>query len=56
MTTKKRKKVSFWTTKTVRKPVRVEFVDRYGELVSFRASKKVKKPVKVTFYAKRKKK
>ena len=35
------KKVSFWATKTVKKPVRVRFVNKYGELVSFKARKKV---------------
>lgn len=50
----KRKRVSFWVTKKVSKPVRVRFVDKHGELVSFKATKKVSKPIKVTFYVKKK--
>lgn len=56
MATKRKKKVSFWATKAVKKPVRVEFINSYGELISFRANRTVRKPVKVTFYTKRKKK
>ena len=47
---KGRKKVSFWATKKVRKPVRVRFRTRNGDVVSFRAKKKVPKRVKVHFY------
>lgn len=50
-----KKKVSFWATKKVQKPVRVRFVNKSGELVSFKAKKKVSIPKKVTFYAKPKK-
>ena len=46
----RKRKITFWATKTVTKPVRVRFVNKYGELVSFRARKKKKKPYKVTFY------
>ena len=53
---KKKKKVSFWTTKNVTKPQRVEFMNKYGELVSFKAKKTIKKPVKVTFFTDTKKK
>jgi len=52
----RRKKVSFWATRKVSKPVKVSFVTRTGERVSFRAVKKVSKPVKVVFYAKKKRK
>jgi len=50
-----RKKISFWATKKVKKPVRVRFVNQYGELVSFTARRITEKPVKVSFYAKKKK-
>ena len=43
------KKVSFWATKKIKKPVKVKFVNREGEMVSFTAHKDVLKPVKVTF-------
>ena len=46
----RRRKISFWATKTVTKPVRVRFVNQYGELVSFRARKKKKKPIRISFY------
>ncbi len=48
------RKVSFWARKTVKKPTRVRFVNRYGELVSFKATKKVTVPKKVTFYTNKK--
>ncbi|UZE93717.1 MAG: hypothetical protein IB618_03035 [Candidatus Pacearchaeota archaeon] len=50
MAKRKKKKVSFWTTKKVKKPVKVKFVDREGNLVSFTAMKEIKKPTKVIFY------
>lgn len=52
----RRRKVSFWATRKVAKPVRVRFVNKYGELVSFKARKKISVPKKVTFYIKPKKK
>ena len=46
------KKVSFWTQKEIKKPVRVSFWKSTGERVSFTATKKILKPKKVTFYVK----
>ena len=53
MVKQKRKKVSFWATKTVKKPVRVSFSAKRKK-VSFWATKTVKKPVRVSFLAKKK--
>lgn len=50
-----KKKVSFWTTKKVRKPVIVTFKRSDGSTAQFKATKIVKKPTKVEFYAKRRK-
>jgi hypothetical protein len=50
-----KKKVSFWATKKVRKPVIVKFKRLDGSIAKFKATKIVKKPTKVTFYAKKKK-
>jgi len=51
----RKKKVSFWATKSTRKPVIVKFRRSDGSIAKFRATKIVKKPKKVTFYARRKK-
>ena len=51
----RKKRVSFWATRKVSKPVRVSFETRDGDVVSFRAVRKVSRPVGVSFYAKRKK-
>ena len=48
------KRVSFWASKPVRKPVRVSFRRSTGERVSFNATKTVRKPVRVSFYSRRK--
>jgi len=50
----KRKKVSFWATKPVRKPVIVKFRRFDGSVAKFKATKIVRKPTKVSFYAKKK--
>ena len=50
------KKVVFWATKEIKKPIEVNFKKSTGEKVSFEATKKVLKPVKVEFYTKEKKK
>ena len=50
------RKVSFIANRVVRKPVRVRFTNRDGELISFKATKKVKVPQRVTFYTKPKNK
>ena len=52
---RRRKKVSFWATKIVKKPVKVAFRTYDGERVAFWATKAVVKDVKVTFYKKGKK-
>lgn len=48
------KKVSFWATKYIRKPTKVEFRRSDGSIAKFRATKIVSKPKKVTFYTRRK--
>jgi hypothetical protein len=50
---KGRKKVSFWATKRITKPVKVSFKTWEGKRVSFWATKRITKPVKVTFYLKK---
>ena len=52
----KRRKVGFWATKRVAKPVKVKFKTKTGKTISFWATKRVAKPVKITFYSKKKKK
>jgi len=49
-----KKKVSFWATKTVKKPVTVQFRRSDGSIAKFKATKIVKKPIKVSFDAKKK--
>ncbi len=49
-----KKKVSFWATKPVRKPVIVKFRRSDGSVAKFKATKIVRKPTKVSFYAKKK--
>ncbi len=51
-----RKKVSFWVTKEVRKPVIVKFKRSDGSIAQFKATKIVKKHTKVEINAKRRKK
>ncbi|MEM5771199.1 MAG: hypothetical protein QXJ96_02830 [Candidatus Aenigmatarchaeota archaeon] len=53
---KKRKKVSFLTTKRVPRRVKISFNTAYGKKVSFMATKRVPRRVKVIFYAKKRKK
>lgn len=50
---KSKKRVSFWATKKVKKPVKVSFIRSTGEKVSFKATRTVKRPIKVTFYRKK---
>ena len=51
----KKKRVSFWATKSVRKPVIVKFRRSDGSIAKFKATKIIKKPKKVTFLVRRKK-
>ena len=53
---RRRKKVSFWATKIVKKPVKVAFRTYDGERVAFWATEAVVKDVKVSFYKKKKRK
>lgn len=48
------RRVSFWATKTIRKPTIVRFKRSDGSIARFRATKIVRKPVKVNFYARKK--
>jgi len=48
------KRVSFWATKSTRKPVIVQFRRSDGSIARFRATKIIKKPQKVVFYARKK--
>ena len=52
----RKKKVDFWITQKVRKPVVVKFKRSDGSVAKFKATKIVKKPKKISFLAKRKKK
>ena len=52
MATSKRHRVTFKATKKVKKPVKVHFKTKEGEVVDFKAKKPVKKRVKVSFLAK----
>lgn len=52
----KKKKVSFWATKIVKKPVKVSFRTYDGQKITFWATKAVEVPKKVTFFTKKKKK
>jgi len=56
MAIKRKKKVSFWATKVVKKPVKVTFHTYDGKRISFWATKAVEKRKKVTFYSKKKRK
>lgn len=47
------KRVSFWATKTIKKPTIVKFRRSDGSIARFKATKTIKKPVKVTFYSRR---
>ncbi len=49
----RKKKVSFWATKVIKKPVRVRFRTWDGDVVSFKATKAIRVPKKVTFYVKK---
>jgi len=51
----KRKRVSFYAKKPVKKPVVVKFRRSDGSIAKFKATKIVRKPTKVTFLAKKKK-
>lgn len=51
----RKKRISFWATKKVKKPVIVKFRRSDGSVARFKATKIIKKPKKVTFYARRKK-
>jgi len=48
------RRVSFWVTKSTRKPVIVKFRRSDGSIAIFRATKIIKKPQKVTFFSRRK--
>ncbi len=50
----RRRRVNFWATKPIKKPVTVKFKRSDGSVAKFRATKIVRKPVKVDFYAKKK--
>ena len=50
----RKKKVSFWATKPVRKSVIVKFRRSDGSVAKFKATKIVRKPTKVSFYARKK--
>ena len=50
----RRKRVSFWATKPVRKPVIVKFRRPDGSVAKFKATKIVRKPTEVSFHAKKK--
>ena len=50
----RKKKVSFWATKPVKKPVVVKFRRADGSIAKFKATKIVRTPTKVSFYAKKK--
>ncbi len=52
----RKKKVSFWATEKVRKPVIVKFRRSDGSFAKFKATKIITKPKKVTFKARNKKK
>ena len=54
MTNGRRKKVSFWATKKVRKPITVSFRRWDGSIAKFKATKIIRKPTKVSFYTKKK--
>jgi len=45
------KKVSFWATKKIRKPVVVQFRRSDGSIARFKATKIIRKPTKVTFFS-----
>jgi len=45
-----RKKVSFWATEVIKKPVKVTFRTDDGDKVSFWATRAIRKPIKKTFY------
>ncbi len=47
------KRVSFWATKKVRKPVIVQFRRSDGSIARFPATKIVKRPQKINFFARR---
>lgn len=47
------RRVSFWATKKIRKPVTVKFRRSDGSIAKFKATKIIKKPVKVNFYARK---
>ncbi len=47
------KRISFWATKSVRKPVIVRFRRSDGSVAKFRATKIIKKPQRVTFFSRR---
>ncbi len=51
----KKKKITFWKTESVKKPIVVKFKRSDGSIAKFKAIKIIKKPKKVIFYAKRKK-
>ena len=52
MAASRRHRVTFKATKKVKKPTKVKFKTKDGEVVSFKAKKPVKKRVKVSFLAK----
>lgn len=48
------KKVSFWATKRIAKPVTVNFRRSDGSIARFKATKIIQKPIKISFYTRRK--
>lgn len=48
------RRVSFWATKRIRKPVFVRFRRSDGSVAKFNATKIVSRPVKVNFFSRRK--
>ena len=54
--TQRKKRVSFWATKKIKKPTVVKFRRSDGTIAKFKATKTIKKPVKVTFYTNKKRK
>ena len=51
----RKKRISFWATKKIKKPTVVRFRRSDGTIAKFKATKTIKKPVKVTFYTNKKK-
>ena len=49
------RRISFWATKRVRKPVVVRFRRSDGSVARFKATKITRKPVRVSFFSRRRK-